>query len=180
VLTASADMPGWINNEAAHAGGDGTVPRASAVPLELSEEALATYLGERHGSLQRNEYVLGDFCERLRTMQAGGLEEFRGPIEPARQRRTIELQVEDLFLPCEPVLIRARMSDGGGLACGLVAEVTPAEGDPQEIRFRDGTDGWEVTLEGLQPGVYRVRVRSEMGGSAAPMPVRELFEVAEV
>jgi pimeloyl-ACP methyl ester carboxylesterase len=180
LLTASSDMPDWVNNKAAHAGGDGTVPRASAVPIELSEAALESYVGERHGSLQRNEYVLDDFCERLRTMQAGGLEEFRGPIRAARQRRTIDLQVEDLFLHGESVLIRARMSDGEGLAGGLVAEVTPAEGDPQQIRFCDGMDGWEVTLDGLQPGLYRVRVRGEVGGFAAPTPVRELFEVAEV
>jgi pimeloyl-ACP methyl ester carboxylesterase len=179
VLTASPDMPGWVNNKAAHAGGDGTVPRVSAVPLELSEEALESYLGERHGSLQRNEYVLDDVCERLKTMQAGGLEEFRGPIEAARQRRTIDLQVEDLFLPGEPVLIRAHMSDGGGLVGGLVAEVTPAGGDTQELRFGDGTDGWELTLEGLRPGLYRVWVRSGVGGAAAPTPVREVFEVAE-
>jgi pimeloyl-ACP methyl ester carboxylesterase len=179
VLTASARMPDWVKNKAAHAGGDGTVPRASAVPLEFSAEALESYVGERHGSLQRNEYVLDDFCERLRTMQAGGLEEFRGPIKAARQRRTIDLQVEDLFLPGEPVLIRARMSDGGALAGGLVAKVTPVVGEPRELRFGDGTDGWELKLEGLAAGLYRVWVRGEMGGAAAPTPVREVFEVAE-
>jgi pimeloyl-ACP methyl ester carboxylesterase len=180
VLTASADMPAWVKNKAAHAGGDGTVARASAVPLELSKEALESYVGERHASLQRNEYVLDDLCERLRTMQAGELEEFRGPIEAVKQRRTIDLQVEDLFLPGEPVLIRARMSDGGELAGGLVATVTPACGEPQELRFGEGTDGWELTLEGLRTGLYRVWVRGEVGGAAAPTPVREVFEVVEV
>jgi len=178
VLTASVDLPDWVNNKAAHAGGDGTVPRASAVPIELSEAALESYVGERHGSLQRNEYVLEDFRERLTTMQAGGLEEFRGPSEAAGRRRTIDLQVDDLFLPHEPVVIRARMSDGGEVG-GLVAEIYSTEGNRQDIRFCDGKDGLEVAIEGLRAGLYRVRVRGEMGGPGAPTPVRELFEVAE-
>jgi pimeloyl-ACP methyl ester carboxylesterase len=178
LITAPA-LPGWVKDKAAHEGGDGTVPRASAVPVELSLEAVESYVGERHGSLQKNEYVLDDFCERLKTMQAGGLEEFRGPIEAARHRRTIDLQVEDLFLPNEPVLLLARMSDGTGLTGGLVAEVSHDGGMPQEHKFGEGTHGWELKLDGLQPGLYRVRVRGAAGGDAAPTPVRELFEVAE-
>ena len=174
-LTTSSDLPGWAH--AAYAGGDGTVPRASAVPLELSDKGLESYVGERHGSLQRNEYVLDDFCERLKTMQAGRLDEFRG-IEAVMRQRTIDLQVDDLFLPGEPVLIRAKMSDGAGLAGGLVAEVTADNGVSKEHVMREGTNGWELSLEGVAPDLYRVRVRGAEGGGAAPTAVREVFEVA--
>ena len=176
-LTTSSDLPDWA--DPAYADGDGTVPRASAVPLELSREALESYVGERHGSLQKNEYVLDDFRERLTTMQAGGLDDFQGS-EAVRRRRTIDLQVEDLFLPGEPVLLRASMPDGVRLAGGLVAEVAPAGGIPQEHKFVEDEGGWELALEGLQPGLYRVRVRGAEGGGAAPTPVREVFEVAAV
>jgi pimeloyl-ACP methyl ester carboxylesterase len=161
-LTTSSDLPDWA--QAADAGGDGTVPRASAVPIELFGKALESYVGERHGSLQKNEYVLDDFRERLKTMQAGRLDEFLG-IQVVSQRRTIDLQV-------------ARMSDGAWLPGGLVAEVTPDAGVTKEHIMGEGVDGWELSLEGVPANLYRVRVRGSEGGGAAPTPVREVFEVA--
>jgi hypothetical protein len=89
------------------------------------------------------------------------------------------LQVDDLFLPGEPVLIQARMSDGGTLPEGLVAEVSQCGGAPREYRFRDGTVGWELILEDVPPGLHRIRVRGVHGGATAPAPVREVFEVAK-
>src|SRR5262249_48884813 len=86
-LTCSTRLPEWA--PAVADGGDGTVPRASAVPIELSKAALESYVGERHGFLQNNEYVLDDFRERLKTMQAGGFDEFRG-IAAVMHRPTID------------------------------------------------------------------------------------------
>lgn len=174
-LTTSSDLPNWAH--AAYADGDGTVPRASAVPLELSNETLESYAGERHGSLQNNEYILDDFCERLKTLQSGRLDDFRG-IGTDVRRRSIDLQVDDLFFPGEPALIRASMSDRAWLAGGLIAEVTSASGVRKDYPFRESEAGWELTLEGLDPGLYRVRVRGAEGGGGAPAPVREVFEVA--
>ena len=172
-LTTSSKLPDWADGT--YAGGDGTVPRASAVPLELSKDALESYVGERHGSLQNNEYILKDFCERLKTLQSGRLDEFRGAAVEV-QRRSIDLQVEDLFLPGEPALIRARMSDGDSLAGGLIAEVTSDKGIGKDYPFRENGAVWELTLEGLDPGLYRVRARGTVRGGSAPAPVREVFE----
>ena len=174
-LTCSTRLPEWA--PAAAEGGDGTVPRASAVPIELSKAALESYVGERHGSLQNNEYVLDDFRERLKTMQAGGFDEFRG-IAAVMHRPTIDLQVEDLFLPGEPAIIRASVSDGVDVPEGLVAEVTPSGGPSTTYPMSEGDKRWHLTLEGLAAGLYRVRVRGARGGGGAPTPVREVFEVA--
>ena len=42
----------------------------------------------------------------------------------------------------------------------------------------EDADGYSVTLQGLQPGMYRVRVRAAQRGETAPTPVRDVFEIA--
>jgi hypothetical protein len=69
------------------------------------------------------------------------------------------------------------VSDGGELAGGLVAEVTPSNGAAQAYPMRESDARWHLTLDGIPPGLYRVRVRGAKGGGGAPTPVRELFEV---
>jgi hypothetical protein len=39
-------------------GGDGTVPRPSATPLELEDDKGAAFSAERHASLQNDDHVL--------------------------------------------------------------------------------------------------------------------------
>jgi hypothetical protein len=48
-VTLGADVPEWIDPLLAD--GDGTVPRASAIPIELSDAYRDSFAPERHGSL---------------------------------------------------------------------------------------------------------------------------------
>ena len=57
-LTAGPEVPGWIDPLLAD--GDGTVPRASAIPIELSDAYRDSFAPERHGSLQCNRSILDD------------------------------------------------------------------------------------------------------------------------
>jgi hypothetical protein len=50
--------------------GDGTVPRCSATPIEMSDEFRETFHSERHSSLQTNGYILDDVVNRLEQMVA--------------------------------------------------------------------------------------------------------------
>lgn len=177
-LSASRDPPGWI--DAKLGGGDGTVPRVSATPIELSDEYRETFFAERHGSLQNNSYALDDLRERLKQMQSTGLKEIRGSWSGTEERSQLSLDVDPLYLPEEPVRLRARLLGQGPPKVGLKARIQPVSGtDPaSEHDLREGGDGFELTLEGLAPGVYRVKVRSTTGGPAAATPVSEVFEVA--
>ena len=76
-VTAGAELPGWIDPLLAD--GDGTVPRASAIPIELSDAYRDSFVPERHGSLQCNRSVLDDVRGRLEQMQVRGLRAVRGP-----------------------------------------------------------------------------------------------------
>ncbi|PWT96406.1 MAG: lecithin--cholesterol acyltransferase, partial [Blastocatellia bacterium] len=76
-LTPNEIVPSENEEDQLLAEGDGTVPRLSATPIELSEEYRETYFAEHHASLQNNDSVLADLSNRLRQMQTN-LSQFRG------------------------------------------------------------------------------------------------------
>jgi pimeloyl-ACP methyl ester carboxylesterase len=83
-------------------GGDGTVPRVSAIPIELSANpASAMYAGTQHGSLQNADAVVTHLTGLLSGLglDLGG---FRKP------KVQVALEVEDVYFPGEPVTVRAR------------------------------------------------------------------------
>lgn len=177
-LSASRELPGWIDTKLG--GGDGSVPRVSATPIELSDKYRETFFAERHGSLQNNSYALDDLHERLKQMQSTGLKEIRGSWSSTEERGQLSLDVAPLYLPEEPVRLHARLLGQPTSTVGLKARLQPVSGmDPaSEHEFREVGDGFELTLEGLSPGAYRVKIRSTTGGPAAATPVSEVFEVA--
>jgi hypothetical protein len=164
--------------------GDGTVPRASAIPIELSDEFRDTFIPERHASLQCNEVVLADLLERLLQIQVKGLGVIKGPeIKPsAAERVAISVDLDDLYLEGEPVkmfvhLANAEKQDAYG---PVQAQI---QGIGKETRvittnFQEDEKGWKLKLEGLLPGVYRIKVSTIKGGPGAPPALHDVFEIA--
>ena len=180
-LTASRSLPAWI--DPLHDGGDGTVPRLSAIPIELSEASRETFLAEKHGSLQNNRRVLADLGERLKQMQTSDLSKIRAAeISPmVEERPAITLELDDLYLADEPVKLRAKlinMSESDGPPRARIEpvdrEVSPIEG---AFETRKDEDGWVFTREDLAPGLYRVKVWTRTAGPQDPASVHDLFEV---
>lgn len=133
-------------------GGDGTVPRVSAIPIELSANpSSATYAGTQHGSLQNADPVITHLTGLLSGFDLD-LGEFRKP------KAQVALEVEDVFLAGEPVAVRARPSKedvtlnatlwrSGESKPVANMEMKPAGGD------------WRVAEFGLPAaGAYRVSV----------------------
>ncbi|MET7898565.1 lipase/acyltransferase domain-containing protein [Streptomyces mirabilis] len=181
-LRVTRELPDWIDPLLAD--GDGTVPRASAIPLELSDAYRDSFVPERHGSLQCNPAVLADLRGRLEQSQVRGLGEIRGPGESPRaaERPAIALDVDDLYPAGEPVELRARLihaGDDSGPVRARLEPVTPGDAAAaHQIDLSPGTDGWTLRLPSLPPGVYRVEVRTAKAGPTAPPPVHDLFAVA--
>ncbi|MEU4419929.1 hypothetical protein AB0F81_04845 [Actinoplanes sp. NPDC024001] len=172
------ELPSWIDPLLAD--GDGTVPRASAIPIELSDAYRDTFVPERHGSLQCNAAVLNDLRGRLEQSQVRGLAAIRGPGESptAAERPAIALDLDDLYLPGEPVEIRAELVNAPA-TLPLRARVEPVEpSNGPQPRTVHLTAGAALELTGLPPGVYRVTVDTAQGGPAAPAPVHDIFAVA--
>jgi pimeloyl-ACP methyl ester carboxylesterase len=179
-LTVSQQMPAWI--DARLGDGDGTVPRLSAIPIELSEEYRDTYFPECHGSLQNNENVLDDLCERLTQMQVSGLGDIRGlePAVKAEEPPGISLEVEDLYLPHEPVTLRASLVSRRPSSGPPRARIEPLAdpGRAFEADFQEVETGWELTISDCPAGAYRLEVRPHQEGPGVPFPVHDVFEVA--
>ena len=163
-------------------GGDGTVPRVSAVPIELSDDPRLITIAGRHSSLQRNGQVLDWLREALRQMQGRDLKEIRGPdlVGPIADRATLGIGLDDVYLPDESIAIDAIPNGQGrdyGPPLGRIAAVT---GDTMPVSgvFRETDEAWVWEVGRLAPGVYRVEVWPSQGGPGAPTPVHDVFEVA--
>ncbi len=181
-VTLSRDLPPDIDQLLAD--GDGTVPRASAIPIELSEEYYDTFVPEQHGSLQSNAEMLNLLMERLKQMQVRGMQAIRGP-QPrpdASVLPAIALELDDLYVQgSEPVELRASLLNIPHLQGELQATIRAVGGSimASDTRpFRQEGPGWVLAANDLPVGSYRVTVSLARGGVHTPSPVHGLFEIA--
>lgn len=164
------------------AGGDSTVPRVSAVPIELDQEYRDTFVAEKHAALQNNDHVLLQIAEALKTMQGGGPAIRGGDPAPALAAApALSLDIDDCYAVGEPVTVRATLVNGElGRWGPLSAQVTPLAGPgaPRNVPLvATGTAAAEVELGVLRPGTYRVSVAPAQRGPGAPQPVTDVFAV---
>ncbi|MEP7054111.1 MAG: lecithin--cholesterol acyltransferase [Actinomycetota bacterium] len=180
-LTVSSDLPDGVDE--ALGDGDGTVPRASAIPIELSEEYRDTFVAERHAMLHCNPGVLIDLQGRLEQMQVTGLAAVRGPTadSPPMERVAIAVELDDVYATGEPVEIRARMVNPDPHGARLetrVAAVDERRPVAATYPMQPDNDRWVVQIADLPPGVYRVAVGTAGSDRVSPSDVHDLFEVA--
>jgi pimeloyl-ACP methyl ester carboxylesterase len=178
-ILANRNLPAGVDELLAD--GDGTVPRLSAIPIELSTEYRDTYVPERHGSLQSNKTVLTDLLGRIQQTQVVGLGAIRGA-EIRAQRAAISLDLDDLYLEGEPVEVFAQLAnaDQQDTYGPIQAHIQPVgrKLGPMTSAFQESGNGWRLTLKGLLPGVYRIKVDTTKSGPGAPPPVHDVFEIA--
>ena len=147
-------------------GGDGTVPRVSATPIELSKSHAEVFVAGQHAALQNGESVL-DHLRGLLGDQEIDLDRYKAL--PSR----IGLEVDDVYGTDEPITLRARSEGHNELSVTIVnvetnqpvASTTPERGlgDWQEAEFAP-----------LAEGLYRVQVTDN---NRAAEPVSDVFAV---
>jgi hypothetical protein len=150
-------------------GGDGTVPRPSATPLELEDDQGATFSAERHASLQNDDHLL----LQLTGVLSGNTIDW-SLFKDAVPMIDVALDVEDVYSADEPVVVRARpeQDPGEGFTVLAVDVETGAESARHPLSARD--EGWYEAELGLLPeGVYRVSVF----GQGRVEPVTDLVAV---
>jgi pimeloyl-ACP methyl ester carboxylesterase len=161
--------------------GDGTVPRASAIPLEQSHNVRQGFFPERHGTLQRNVNILQHVSASLEQLQVLGLGAIRGfNVSPAVAAQPgISLDLADAYDPGAPVTFNVSLVGASSVAGPPRARVERVAGGPVTIsEFRRSQTGdWTLSLDSLMPGVYRVSVDVSDRQQAPPPPVHDLFEV---
>lgn len=204
-IVAGHGLPSKVDQ--AFDGGDGTVPRVSASPIELSKKHREIYFVEQHASLQNNQYVLNDMIERLRQMQVedptdvqawddglGGSgtrhpafnhDDYDEPVDISGQP-WIGLDFHDLYARDEPVQILAQaMASPSFLVQGLEAVVRRVDdgnaSQPTSYAFEGiSPSEWRLCVNGLTPGRYKARVGTKVRGVDAPTAVTAIFEIADV
>jgi len=146
--------------------GDGTVPRISATPLELSAQRRETYVANRHASLQNSESTLVQLAGLLADVDLD-VSAYYGP------RFRLGLDVDDAFATGEPVSVRAKPEDEGGTLRAAVADAVTGELRAQ-APLRPDVGGWcSAQLGPFAEGSYRVTV----WGDGAVEPVSDVFAV---
>lgn len=179
ITTSETELPTGI--DPIYSDGDGTVPYWSAIPQELSCEYRETYISEKHGAIQSNAEVLRQVRDRIRGMQAWGLENIRGPeVTPElADKAAISLSVEDLYSADEAILIRAQLKDTNRDFGGIKAEIRAInlEGGTRIVELQATEGDWIAETGELTPGVYQVKVQTNQSAAGAPIPVRDVFEV---
>ncbi len=124
-IRVSKELPGHIAQGLG--GGDGTVPRVSATPIELSDVWSETFVAEKHASIQNNIKVLGDLRGRLSTMLSGAFGNVRGRTTRGIIAPTpaISLELDDVYTTQEPINFRAEIVNAETNAFGeIIAVIT--------------------------------------------------------
>src|SRR5919106_2339433 len=118
-------------------GGDGTVPRISATPVELEHEANAMFASERHASLQNEDAVL----VQLRGVMSGLDVDFPA-FRDAFPTIGLSLELDDAYQTGEPVHVRVRPEEEP--ADSLLVQVSDTETGQEVARatLRPTDDGW--------------------------------------
>jgi triacylglycerol esterase/lipase EstA (alpha/beta hydrolase family) len=170
-LTASAALPAVLKNRADLGDGDGTVPKVSSIPIERSSNFDNFFVAESHGSIQNQPQVLESLMNCLQVSQ------FKLSDVKAVQS-SIGLSLEDLYLPDEPIHIRARVKSPVPLKT-LTAEITDvAEArSPLHFNFVEQDQDWTLAIADLPAGLYRIKVQTEALTDQTPTPVHDVFEV---
>lgn len=156
--------------------GDGTVPYASAIPYEFSQQFRDVPFFEAHGSLQSSDRVLDFVCNLLKRARASaGLLEALGP---EAEVTGIQLQADDLYLADEIVELRANIINPTEFPDALVARIESVDGvTSRESSFSFDGARWVLIQEDLPSGLYCVEVKARGAGEEDIKPIHGLFEV---
>lgn len=153
-------------------GGDGTVPRVSALPIEFDgaqPQPGRMYAATQHGSLQNADAALVQLAGQIDDLYLdfGGFKSARpgGP--------SLALHIDDLVTSDEPIQVRAKSDSPIALTAHLL---DPDTNEPvQQLSLKGSVDDWQHgTFEPAPAGYYRVRVT----GPGVIQPAEDAIAVA--
>jgi hypothetical protein len=150
-------------------GGDSTVPRPSATPLELDEKD-AMFSAERHASLQNDDHVLLQM-----TGVTSGISINFSAYREAFPTIGLSVDIDDAHEPGQPITVRARPEQEVQETLVAVAVDTETGAESARGELHAAGDSWRATdLPPLPEGTYRVTVF----GSGMVEPVSDIVLVA--
>lgn len=149
-------------------GGDGTVPRVSASPLELDDEANAMFASERHGSLQNADPVLVQLAGVMSGLEIN-FAVFRGVVPTI----SLALELDDAYSVDEPVGFAVDPEELPATPLTAIVEDVDSALEVSRQTLRPDEGRYRGEAPPLPAGVYRLTVF----GDGAVEPVSDLFAV---
>jgi hypothetical protein len=147
-------------------GGDGTVPRLSATPIELSKAKVETFVACPHASLQNFDPVRVQMRAALEDIDISELKAVAGD--------AISLDMQDAFAAGEAVCLRVRCEAATEPMRAVVSNLDTLATVECEASAAPGPDGWQELNAGSLPvGTYRIRVEAD----DVAEPLTDLFLV---
>jgi len=162
------------------AGGDGTVARVSATPVDLDGQRLERFATERHGWLTNNPMTLAPLLDTLRQIVSGGAAQIHGDL--GRSLTGISLSLEPMYTRDEPVTIEVKLvaTDAPEQALDVSLEIVP-HGQASERVTRvariTAAEARSVAIEDLAPGLYDLTASVLEAGHLPP--THGIFEVID-
>jgi hypothetical protein len=169
--TQVSDTPG---------GGDGTVPRLSAVPPDLDGKGMERFAIERHGWLTNNPMTLSPLLDTLVQLISGTASDFFGVTDQTLSG--LSLQVEPVYQRTEPVTVRVQLVSDDERPQMVELTVTPKNQTGDRVVQTAQTNSLEqseVTLGELPPGLYELAASAVGGDHPDASPVHGIFEVID-
>lgn len=159
------------------ADGDSTVPRVSAIPVDMSDQLLETYRSEKHANLQDNDDLLQQLYQWIKLTQSN-IKAIRGadPAHDIDSEPAISLSIDDYYSFGEPVVISAdtfNLDDYDGEIIAKIQSTMPGERSIQ-INLCKVEQGYEARLEGTTSGSYQITL--EATKNAIPQ-VKDIFVI---
>lgn len=147
--------------------GDGTVPRVSATPIELSNQNKEVFANAQHGSLQNTESVL----TQLKGLLSGFQIDYDRYKNIASSR--IGLEIEDAYKTGEPITVSARSESRADLVAVISNTETSAEVRRGDL-MKNLSDWQDREFSPLPQGTYRITITDK---EAKAEPVTDIFVV---
>lgn len=135
-------------------GGDGTVPRVSALPIEMEKENREIYASEMHGSLQNAAGPLANL-KGILTREQIDFNRYRG--DESGTQLVLDLS-DDVLLPGELLIIRASPIDGAARIRVTLTNLRSSEQLDELLLQQDGR--WQIGSFSPTPGTWRITVHA--------------------
>lgn len=154
--------------EGLDSGGDGTVPRVSATPVELADQGREIYAPDQHGSLQNS---IGSLTQLIGVLSARPTSNLRGGVSG------FGLQIDEIFEIDEPIAATVTSDDPTPTVAATVVEVATGRPVLESELEVDGDGSYRALWPPLRSGDYRLTI-SAPDSDRDRLPVHSLFIVA--
>jgi pimeloyl-ACP methyl ester carboxylesterase len=153
-------------------GGDGTVPRVSATPIETDDDQPAyqpMYSSEQHGNLQTSEPVQTQLRGILTARPLGAFRAVQG----------VRVEADELLAVGESLVVRALPDTAGLTLRASVVDLASGRPAGAVVLTRDADEVHTGELPPLPAGDYRLRVDGVDASAALADPVHTLVCVVD-